>query len=106
MKSGSVLCPIDFDEASFAALPLAAEQAQARDAFLDLLHVWQPGREYAPGGSPHPIRRRNPRTADQAGSGLPAESICRPSGCDFTSLVENLVKTSLTWQRASTVNSW
>ncbi len=55
MKSRSVLCPIDFDSASLAALPLAIQQAQSRDAVLDLLHVWQPGREYAPEGPPIPF---------------------------------------------------
>lgn len=55
MKTRSVLCPIDFDAASSAALPLAVEQAQARGAFLDLLHVWQPGREYANDGPPIPF---------------------------------------------------
>ena len=61
MQPGSVLCPIDFDEASFAALPLAAEQAKARDAYLDLLHIWQPGREYVQEGPPIPFAEEMPR---------------------------------------------
>ena len=60
MKSRSVLCPIDFDSASLAALPLAIEQARSRGAFLDLLHVWQPGREYAEDGPPIPFADQIP----------------------------------------------
>lgn len=60
MKSRSVLCPIDFDAASLAALPLAVEQAKARDAYLDLLHVWQPGREYIDDGPPIPFTEEIP----------------------------------------------
>jgi len=55
-----VLCPIDFDEASLAALPLAVEQARSRDAFLDLMHVWQPGREYVQEGPPIPFSEEIP----------------------------------------------
>ena len=55
MKSRSVLCPIDFDAAGLASLPLAVEQAKAREASLDLVHVWQPGREYAEDGPPIPF---------------------------------------------------
>lgn len=60
MKSGSVLCPIDFDAASLAALELAVDQATARDTKLDLLHVWQPGREYAADAPPIPFAEQIP----------------------------------------------
>lgn len=60
MNSRSVLCPMDFDAASLAALPLAVEQALARDAYLDLLHVWQPGLEYSEDGPPIPFAEHLP----------------------------------------------
>jgi len=61
MPERSILCPVDFGQASFASVPLAVEQAKYRDATLDLLHVWQPGLEYAGEGPPIPFAAELPR---------------------------------------------
>ncbi|MGI9470975.1 MAG: universal stress protein [Rubripirellula sp.] len=60
MPTSSVLCPVDFSPASLAAIPLAIDQAEARQVFLDLLHVWQPGREYVSDGPPIPFATEQP----------------------------------------------
>ena len=60
MLTTSILCPIDFSAASLAALSIAIEQAKARGAVLDLLHVWQPGLEYAGDGPPIPCAAEQP----------------------------------------------
>jgi len=60
MTTRSILCPVDFGAASLASIPLAAEQAKFRDATLHLLHVWQPGREYAGEGPPIPFAAELP----------------------------------------------
>lgn len=62
----SILCPVDFGSASLASLPLAVEQAQFRGATLHLLHVWQPGREYAGEGPPIPFAAELPREQIQS----------------------------------------
>ena len=59
-KSTSVLCPIDFSPASLAAIPMAIDQARSREATLDLMHVWQPGREYVGDGPPIPFATEQP----------------------------------------------
>lgn len=60
MAKPSILCPIDFSPASLAAIPLAIDHAKARGAVLDLLHVWQPGLEYAGDGPPIPFSTEQP----------------------------------------------
>jgi nucleotide-binding universal stress UspA family protein len=61
MTTRSILCPVDFGAASLASIPLAAEQAKFRDATLHLLHVWQPGLEYAGEGPPIPFAAELPK---------------------------------------------
>ncbi len=78
MAARCVLCPIDFDAASLAALPLAVEQAKARDAYLDLLHVWQPGREYVKDGPPIPFAEEMPE--EQIKQDLASLPIDLPAG--------------------------
>ncbi|WP_164103930.1 universal stress protein [Candidatus Laterigemmans baculatus] len=40
--TSTVLCPVDFSPASEVAIRVAVEEAERRDAQLDLLHVWTP----------------------------------------------------------------
>jgi nucleotide-binding universal stress UspA family protein len=61
MTTHRVLCPVDFSPASLSAIPIAVQEAQLRDATLDLLHVWQPGLEYAGEGPPIPFASELPR---------------------------------------------
>ncbi|MGO9059918.1 MAG: universal stress protein [Candidatus Binataceae bacterium] len=39
LRFGNILCPVDFDQNSLAAVPVAAELARERNATLHLLHV-------------------------------------------------------------------
>ena len=80
MDTPSILCPVDFGAASLASIPLAVQQARFREATLDLLHVWQPGLEYAGEGPPIPFAAELPRTdieSDLASLdvGLPPEQV-------------------------------
>ena len=76
MSVRSVLCPFDFDGASEAALKLAVDQAKARGATLDLLHVWQPGAEYTPDEPPIPFSAKVPE--DQIRADLLALAVDLP----------------------------
>ena len=66
MTRPSILCPVDFSDASLAAVALAVEEVQRRDGVLDLLHVWQPGFEYAGEGPPIPFSSELPRDEIEA----------------------------------------
>ena len=57
----SVLCPIDYSPASMAAVKLAVREARIRDAMLDLMHVWEPGSDYAEQSPPIPFEAELPR---------------------------------------------
>lgn len=61
MTTRCILCPVDFSAASLAAIPLAVQEAKLRAATLDLLHVWQPGLEYAGEGPPIPFSAELPK---------------------------------------------
>lgn len=80
MTTHSVLCPIDFSQASLAALAQAVVEVKLRDARLDLLHVWQPGLEYAGEGPPIPFASELPSEGIEADLAalpvdLPAEQV-------------------------------